>query len=335
MPFPQAPFLTRRLAAAAALGVAMAVGVAPARQAPAQQRLPDGPVTIVVPYTPGTGPDILARLVSPVLQQRLGQPVVVENRAGASGSVAEGVVSQAPPDGYTVLADTAAISVNHLLIPGLPFDPGKTLAPVSLAALSPLMLVVRADHPARDLSALIARMKAAPGRVSFGHSGIGTLTHFAPVELLSRAGVSANHVAYRGGGPSAAGLLAGDVEFVFSTLPQATPLTREGQLRGLAVSLGERLPSLRDVPTVAEQGFPGFDLTDWMGFFVPAATPQAIVARLGEAVAGAMRDEEVMRRLGQIGMLPRGTTPAEFAAFFADQRAKFGGLIREHNIKAE
>ena len=296
---------------------------------------PNRPIRVVVAWPPGGGADIPARLAAGPMGQTLGQTVVVENRAGASGSVAEGVVSQAPPDGYTVLADTAGISVNHLLIPGLPFDPGKTLVPVSLTALSPLMLVVRADHPARDLPALIGRMKAAPGRISFGHSGVGTLTHFAPVELLSRAGVTANHVAYRGGGPSVAGLLAGDVEFVFSTLPQATPLVREGQLRGLAVSLDRRLASLPEVPTVAEQGFPGFDMTDWMGFFVPAGTPPAVVSRLGDAAGAAMRDPEVVRRLGQIGMLPRGSTPAEFAAFFADQRARLGALVREQGIKAE
>jgi tripartite-type tricarboxylate transporter receptor subunit TctC len=296
---------------------------------------PNRPVRVVVAWPPGGGADIPARLAAGPMQQVLGQPVVIENRAGASGSVAEGLVAQAPPDGYTVLADTAAISINHLLVPGLPFDAATALVPVSLVALSPLMLVVRADHPARDLAGLLARLRAAPGRISFGHSGTGTLTQLVPVLLLSRAGVSANHVAYRGGGPSVAGLLAGDVEFVFSTLPQATPLVREGQLRGLAVSLGERLANLPEVPTVAEQGFPGFDLYDWLGFFVPAGTPPAIVARLGEAAGAAMRDGEVIRRIGTIGMLPRGSTPAEFAAFFADQRARLGALIREHNIKVE
>jgi tripartite-type tricarboxylate transporter receptor subunit TctC len=217
----------------------------------------------------------------------------------------------------------------------LPYDAATALAPVSLVALSPLMLVVRADHPARDLPGLLARLRAAPGRVSFGHSGVGTLTHLAPVLLLSRAGTAANHVAYRGGGPSVAGLMAGDVEFVFSTLPQATPLVREGQLRGLAVSLGQRLANLPEVPTVAEQGFPGFNLSDWLGFFVPAGTPPAVVARLGEAAGTAMRDPEVVRRIGQIGMLPRGSTPAEFVAFFADQRARLGALIREQGIRAE
>lgn len=330
------PAATRRGAmAAVAAAAAAALPKGAARGQAGGGAWPNRPIRLVVAWPPGGGADIPSRLAAAPMQQMLGQTVVIENRAGASGSVAAGTVAQAAPDGYTVLADTAAISVNHLLIAGLPYDAGKALAPVSLVALSPLMLVVRADHPARALPDLIARMRAAPGRVSFGHSGVGTLTHLAPVLLLSRAGVSANHVAYRGGGPSVAGLLAGDAEFVFSTLPQATPLVREGQLRGLAVSLGQRLPNLPDVPTVAEQGFPGFDLSDWLGFFVPAGTPPAIVARLGEAAGAAMRDGEVARRLGQIGMLPRGSSPAEFAAFFADQRARLGALIREQGIKAE
>ena len=329
---------TRRgiMATAAALTpVAGARAQAPAPGGAATGSWPNRPVRMVVAWPPGGGADIPARLAAPSMQGTLGQPLVIENRAGASGSVAADLVTQAAPDGYTVLADTAAISVNHLLIAGLPYDAATALAPVSLVALSPLVLVVRADHPARDLSALIARMRAAPGRISFGHSGVGTVTHLAPILMLSRAGVAANHVAYRGGGPSIAGLLAGDAEFVFSTLPQATPLVRDGQLRALAVSLGERLAALPDVPTVAEQGFPGFDLSDWLGFYVPAGTPAAIVARLGEATGIAMRDPDVVRRIGQIGMLPRGTTPAEHRAFFADQRAKLGALIREQGIKAE
>lgn len=296
---------------------------------------PNRPVRVVVAWPPGGGADIPARLAAVPMQQSLGQTVVVENRAGASGSVAEGLVAQAAPDGYTVLADTAAISVNHLLVPGLPFDAATAFVPVSLVALSPMLLVVRADHPARDLAALIARVRAAPGRIPWGHSGTGTLTQLAPVQLLASAGVTANHVAYRGGAASVAALLAGDAEFVFSTLPAAAPLVREGRLRALATSLGERLPSQPDVPTVAEQGFPGFDLTDWMGFFVPAGTPPAIVARLGEGAGAAMRDPGVISRLGTIGMLPRGSTPAEFAAFFADQRARLGALVREHGIRAE
>jgi tripartite-type tricarboxylate transporter receptor subunit TctC len=245
------------------------------------------------------------------------------------------VVAQAAPDGYTVLADTAAISINHLLIPGLPYDAATALIPVSLIAISPLLLVVRANHPSRTLDELIQRMRAAPGRVPWGHSGTGTVTHLAPVQLLALAGVEGNGAAYRGGAASIAGLLAGDVEFVFSTLPQSAPQVQEGRLRALGVGLTQRLANLPEVPTVAEQGFPGFEMPDWLGLFVPAGTPVPIVARLAEAAQAGMRDAEVVRRMGMIGMLPRGGTPLEFATFFAEQRAKLGAVVREQGIKAE
>jgi tripartite-type tricarboxylate transporter receptor subunit TctC len=334
------PGTTRRAmlatATAAAAAAAAAFPGATARaQGAAPAPWPNRPVRVVVAWPPGGGADTPIRLASPVMQQGIGQPIVIENRAGASGSVGAGVVAQAAPDGYTVLADTAAISINHLLIPGLPYDAATALTPVSLIAISPLLLVVRADHPSRTLAELIARMRAAPGRIAWGHSGTGTVTHLAPTQLLALAKVSGNGAAYRGGAASIAGLLAGDVEFVFSTLPQSAPQVVEGRLRALAVSIPDRLANLPEVPTVAEQGFPGYDMPDWLGMFVPAGTPAPIVARLAEAAGTAMRDPDVVRRMGQIGMLPRGGTPAEFAAFFAEQRAKLGAVIRENNIRAE
>jgi tripartite-type tricarboxylate transporter receptor subunit TctC len=316
---------TALLAALAAPGLARA-------QAPAW---PARPVRIVVAWPPGGGADTPIRLAQPAMQGVIGQAIVIENRAGASGSVGAGVVTQAAPDGYTALADTAALSINHLLIPGLPYDAATALTPVSLIALSPLLLVVRADHPSKSLGELVARMKAAPGRIAYGHSGTGTATQLAPADMLRRAQVEANGVAYRGGAASIAGLLAGDVEFVFSTLPQSAPQVVEGRLRGLAVSIGQRLANLPAIPTVAEQGFPGFDLADWLGLYVPAGTPAPIVAKLAEAAGVAMRDAEVVRRMGLIGMLPRGSTPAEFAAFFAQQRQMLGDIIRENGIRAE
>lgn len=296
---------------------------------------PSRAVRVVVAWPPGGGADIPMRLAAPAMQQLLGQPLVLENRAGASGSVGAGIVVQAAPDGYTVLADTAGLSVNHLLIPGLPYDAATALVPVSQMVVSPLLLVVRADYPAHSLEALLARLRAAPGAVPYGHSGAGTVTQLAPVALLRRAGVTANDVAYRGGAASIAGLLGGDVAFVFSTLPQAVPLVQEGKLRGLAVSLGQRIASLPGVPTVAEQGFPGFDLADWLGLYVPAGTPGAIVARLAEAAAAGMRDANAVARLGQLGMIPVASSPAAFAAFFQAQRSLLGGIIREAGIKAE
>jgi tripartite-type tricarboxylate transporter receptor subunit TctC len=296
---------------------------------------PQRPVRVVVSWPPGGGADIPMRLAAPAMSRVLGQPVVLENRAGASGSVGAGVVAQAAPDGYTTLADTAAGAWNHLLIPGLPYDFATALAPVSQMVKSPLVCVVRADHPAADLPALIERMRAAPGQIPYASSGTGTATHLAPALLLRRAGVTANHVSYRGGAAAIAGILAGDAEFDFSTLPQATPLVKEGRLRALAVSTLERIGSLPEVPTVAEQGFAGFDIYDWLGFYVPTGTPAPIIARLQEAAAAGMRDPNAVARLAEIGMLPVGNSTAEFRAFWTEQREKMGALIKAEGIRGE
>lgn len=301
----------------------------------AQGDWPNRPIRVVISWPPGGGADIPMRLAAPAMQQMLGQPLVLENRAGASGSVGAGVVAQAAPDGYTALADTAGGAVNHLLIPGLPYDFAKALTPVSQMVVSPLLCVVRADHPAQTLQQLLERLRRAPGQIPFASSGVGTATHLAPALLLRRAGVTANHVPYRGGAASIAGILAGDAEFVFSTLPSATPLVLEGRLRGLAVSIAHRLPNLPDIPTVQEQGFPDFDVADWLGFYVPAGTPAPIVARLGEAAQAGMRDPNAVKRLGELGMIPVGSSPAEFNAFWHDQRARMGAIVQAEGIKVE
>ena len=296
---------------------------------------PSRPVRVVISWPPGGGADIPMRLAAPAMQQVLGQPVVLENRAGASGSVGAGVVAQAAPDGYTTLADTAAGAVNNLLIPGLPYDFAAALLPVSQMVKSPLICVVRPDHPAKDLQGLLARMRAAPGQIPYASSGTGTATQLAPAMLLRQAGVTANHVSYRGGAASVAGILAGDAEFVFSTLPQAAPLVLDGRLRGIAVSTRERLENLPAVPTVAEQGFPGFDVYDWLGFYAPRGTPEIAVNRLAEAAIAGMRDPVAVKRLGEIGMIPVGSRPDEFGAFFADQRQRMGDLIKAEGIRVE
>ncbi|MCB4823498.1 Bug family tripartite tricarboxylate transporter substrate binding protein [Roseicella aerolata] len=323
--------MTLRIGRRPLLGGALALPAV----AHAQGSWPNRPVRVVISWPPGGGADIPMRLAAPAMQQVLGQPLVLENRAGASGSVGAGVVAQAAPDGYTTLADTAGGSVNHLLIPGLPYDFARALSPVSQMVRSPLLCVVRADHPAKDLAGLLARLQAAPGRIPFASSGVGTMTHLAPALLLRRARLSANHVSYRGGAASIAGILAGDAEFVFSTLPSATPLVLEGRLRGLAVSIAERLPNLPDIPTVQEQGFPDFDIADWLGFYTPTGTPEPVIARLAEAAHAGMRDPNAVKRLGELGMIPVGSSPAEFHAFWHDQRARLGAIIQAEGIRVE
>ncbi|MFC7544143.1 Bug family tripartite tricarboxylate transporter substrate binding protein [Siccirubricoccus deserti] len=302
---------------------------------PTRRPWPTRPVRIVISWPPGGGADIPMRLAAPAMQQVLGQPVILENRAGASGSVGAGVVAQAAPDGYTTLADTAGGAINHLLIPGLPYDFSRALMPISQMVRSPLLCVVRADHPSKDLAALLERIRAAPGQIPFASSGVGTATFLAPALMLRRAGVSANHVSYRGGAASIAGILAGDAEFVFSTLPQAAPLVQEGRLRGLAVSIAHRLPNLPEVPTVQEQGFPDFDMADWLGFYAPTGTPAPVIAKLAEAAQAGMRDPNAVKRLGEIGMIPVGSSPAEFQAFWTDQRNRMGAIIQAEGIKVE
>ncbi|SDB65658.1 Bug family tripartite tricarboxylate transporter substrate binding protein [Belnapia rosea] len=319
--------IPRRPLLAAALALPHLAGAADA--------WPSRPVRIVISWPPGGGADIPMRLAAPAMQGVLGQPLVLENRAGASGSVGAGVVAQAAADGYTALADTAAGAVNNLLIPGLPYDFAAALTPVSQMVKSPLLCVVRTDHPAKDLQGLLARLRSAPGQIPYASSGVGTMTHMAPVMLLRQAGVVANHVSYRGGAASVAGILAGDAEFVFSTLPQAAPLVLEGRLRGLAVSTIDRLPNLPAVPTVAEQGFAGFDIYDWLGFYVPRGTPQLMIDRLAAAAAAGMRDPQAVKRLGEIGMVPVGSDPGEFQAFFTEQRNRMSELIRAENVRVE
>jgi tripartite-type tricarboxylate transporter receptor subunit TctC len=318
--------LTRRAALAG-----LAIPAAAQAQAPAW---PTRPVRILVAWTPGGGVDVPIRLLLPKMQEALGQPVVVENRGGASGSIGAGFVAQQPADGYTVLADAAAHVSNNSLM-RLPFDYARAFAPVTQVSVLPHLLVVRPDFPARTLAELIAMAKREPGRLTYASSGIAAGPHLASALLARQAGIEVVHVPYRGSAAAMADVLAGQVSFNFSTIPQASPLVREGRLRALAVSTKERLAALPDVPTVAEQGFPGFELNEWVALWVPSGTPPAIIARLHEAATAALAEEPVQRRYAEIGILPVGSTPEQLAAFAAEQRARLTELIRVENIRLE
>jgi tripartite-type tricarboxylate transporter receptor subunit TctC len=232
------------------------------------------------------------------MQQVLGQPIVIENRGGASGAIGAGVVAQAPADGYTLLADTSGIVTNSLTVPGLGYDSEKAFTPVCKVVDSPLLLVVRPDDPARTLADLLQRMRTEGGRMPYASSGTGAGTNISAVLLMQRAGVSATHVAYRGGAQSILGVLGGDAVFTFSTLPQAVPLVQEGRLRALAVATPQRLANLPEVPTVAEQGWPGFAWSEFLGFHLPSGSPAEAVSRIADATAGALKRPEVLARLG-------------------------------------
>ena len=312
-------------------GLAASLLAAPAlaQWAPARQ------VRLIVPFSPGGGADTTARLFAPTFTAVLGQPAVVENRAGAGGTIGAAEVARAAPDGTTLLVDAANQAVNQFLFRNLPFDYVAGFTPVSRVTLYPLILVVRPDSPFRSLEALLAQARARPGRVTYSSSGNGISNHIATALLASRAGVEFSHIPYRGGGPALQALLAGDVDFGFATVASAATLAQEGRLRTLALSTAARIPSLPEVPTVAESGFPGYDQAEWNGLYGPAGLAPEIAARLHEASRAALADPGVAQRLATLGAIGLGTGPAEFAEYLARERAAMAVLVRQAGITAD
>ena len=312
----------------------LALGLAaPAAAQPAPW--PARPIRVVVAWPAGGGVDTPTRLVAGPMGRFLGQTLVLENRGGATGTIGEMEAARAAPDGYTMLADGLGIATNALTMRGLPFDPLEAFDPVAGVTRAPLLLVVRADHPARDLAGLLDMARARPGALSYFSSGQAGGPHQAGIVLLTRAGATATHVSYRGGSQSIAGVMSGDTDFGFSTLPQAVPLVQSGALRALGVSATARLPLLPAVPTVAEQGFAGFQRYEDLNFWVPRGTPAAHIARLHAATAAALAEPDVRARLAELGMEPVGSTPAQLAAEIAAYRASAAELIKAAGIKAE
>ena len=312
-------------------GLAASLLAAPAlaQWAPARQ------VRLIVPFSPGGGADTTARLFAPTFTAVLGQPAVVENRAGAGGTIGAAEVARAAPDGTTLLVDAANQAVNQFLFRNLPFDYVAGFTPVSRVTLYPLILVVRPDSPFRSLEALLAQARARPGRVTYSSSGNGISNHIATALLASRAGVEFSHIPYRGGGPALQAVLAGDVDFGFATVASAAALAQEGRLRTLALSTAARIPSLPEVPTVAELGFPGYDQAEWNGLYGPAGLAPEIAARLHEACRAALADPGVAQRLATLGAIGLGTGPAEFAEYLARERAAMAVLVRQAGITAD
>lgn len=301
----------------------------------AQPAFPSRPIRIIASYPPGGGVDVPTRLMAAPMQALLGQPVVVENRGGAAGVIGAAAVAGAAPDGYTLLTDASGPAVNPLLLTNLSFDYDRDLAPIGLIAIFPMLLVVLPDSRHRDLAGLVAAARAEPGRVNYASSGVGNGTHLAGALFARRAGVTLTHVPYRGSSLVMQDVLAGHVECTFSTMPQAAPLVREGRLRALAITTPERVPGFEAIPTVAEQGFPGFEAAEWVAMWAPAATPPAAIERLSAALRAAVADPAVSERLRQIGMVPVGGDPAGLAAFAARQRVTLGELIRAEGIRLE
>ncbi|MDO9710000.1 Bug family tripartite tricarboxylate transporter substrate binding protein [Paracraurococcus lichenis] len=300
----------------------------------AQGDWPNRPIRLVVPFAAGGAADSAARAITPVMTQRLGQSIVVENRTGAGGSVGGGAVAASAPDGYTLLWDASSHLVNPALMKGLPFD-YASFVPVSLVVTFPGVLAVKQDFPAKTLAEFIALAKAKPGSISVGTQGNATAGHVGLLQFCKRAGIEVIHAPYRGGADAARDLAAGAIDAVFITTVSAGPIVDSGRARFLAVATLQRVPSRPDVPTLAESGFPGFDSNEWAALFGPHGMPAPIVAKLHEALTAALADDGVKQRLAQIGAVPVGSAPADFARFVKDGREQMAVLVREAGIRLD
>ena len=291
------------------------------------------PVRVIVAFAPGGQSDTVMRLLQPKMAEALGQPVVVENRAGAGGSLGAAELARSAADGLTVMVDALAHTVNPALIRNLPFDYATAFTPITQLAVLPQILIVPNALPVRDLAGFIAYFQARPG-AAYGSSGNATAAHMASALLLGRAGLRMEHVPYRGGTAALPDVIAGNVNFIFGTVSSSLQLVREGRVRALGVSTARRIPSLPDVPTIAEQGFAGFELNEWNGFWAPAGLPAAVAARLHEAALHALADASLLSRFEALGAIAVGNPAAEFAAWVAAQRALMAQLVREARIEA-
>jgi tripartite-type tricarboxylate transporter receptor subunit TctC len=321
--------LTRRMSLAATAGLALSP-----LAAQAQAAWPQRSIRLVVPFAAGGAADSAARVLTPRMGERLGQGFVVENRTGASGSLGGNEVARAT-DGHSFLWDASSHIVNPSLLRGLPFDYATAFTPVSLVVTFPSAVAVKNDFPARTLAEFVAAAKARPGAITVGTQGNATAGHLGLVAFARAAGIEVIHVPYRGGAAAAQDLASGSIDAVFTTLVSAGPVVDGGRARFLGVGTLVRVESRPDVPTIAEQGFAGFESNEWAGLFGPAATPAPVVNALYEALAAAIADPQLRARLVQIGCVPVASRPADFARFVAEGRAAMATLVREANIRAE
>ncbi|MEJ8810581.1 tripartite tricarboxylate transporter substrate binding protein [Variovorax ureilyticus] len=295
---------------------------------------PDRTITVVVPYAPGGAADAVARVVSARLGAKLGATVIVDNRAGASGTIGAAYVAKAAPDGYTVLYDATPYSINPHLFPKMPFAAGA-LQPLSLVLLAPNALIVKADSPFKTVNDLVAKAKAQPGKVNFASGGSGTVQRLASELFRQKLGLDMVHVPYKSGGPAITDVMGGQVDFMFATVAASYPLISSGKLRALAVSSPKRSPRLPDVPTVAETVIPGYEAFEWNGMLLPARTPKEITEKLQRALVEVLKEDEVQKRLSDLGAQPVGSTPEEFATFLRREDAKWGEVVRKGDIKLD
>jgi tripartite-type tricarboxylate transporter receptor subunit TctC len=305
-------------------------------KARAQTNYPDRAITLIVPYAAGGGNDVVARAVAEPMSKSLGQTLVIENRGGGGGSIGTRMVAKAAPDGYTLgLGGTGTLAIDPTLYPNVGYDPRKDFAPVGLIATTPLIVLVNQSVPAHNVQELIALAKAQPGKLNYASAGIGTGIHLGTVLFAETAGITLTHIPYKGSGPALTDLLGGHVQIFFSSLPPAIGLVKDGRLRALGVTSLKRSASVPDVPTVAEQGLPGFEAVLHYGIVAPAGTPQPIIDKLSASLRAALRDSKVHDHLATEGAEPLPTSPAEYAADIDREETKWSALVKKSGASAK
>ncbi len=324
-----------RHAAALACVAAAVAALLPAGPAQAQA-YPTRAVKMVVPFPPGGSLDIAGRLIAQKLTDAWGQPVVVENKPGAGGNIGADFVAKSPPDGYTILMGALSThAVNPSLYKSMPYDAAKDFAPITLIAITPNVLVVNAASPVTSAKEFIAYAKANPGKLSFGSGSNGSAGHLAGELFKVETGTDAVHVPFKGGAPATQALLAGDTQFMFDNLANAMAQVKAGKLRALAVTTASRSPLAPDLPTMAEAGLPGFDISTWYGFFAPAGTPPAVVAKWSADVAKVLNAPDVRAKFVADGAEPTPNSPEQFAQFIAREQAKYARIVKASGAKVD
>ena len=319
--------ITRRAAIAGALLPFVAHAQAP--------EWPSRPVRFIVPYPPGGPTDIMGRIIAQAVQGPLGQPFVVENRAGANGLIGSEHAARAAPDGSTFLVNASAHVIVPHLTPNMPIDVLADFAPVTNIAAVPLWLVVNPALPVRSVAEFIAYARANPGRIAYASSSQGGAPHLAGELFKLMTGTDLVHVPYRGSGPAGQDLIAGTVQAMFDSVPASAGAVRDGRLRALAVTTRNRIAPFPDLPTIAEAGVPGYEISTWYGIWAPARTPPAIIARVQQAVATAARNPETRARFDALGAEPVADSPEDYARFVRAEYDRWGKLVRDARIKLD
>ncbi len=329
------PKTTRRSALAVLAAAAAAAACALASSAQAQTSYPDKPIHITVTFTPGGAPDILARLLAEKLNAAWGQPVIVDNRPGAGGNTGSDYVAKAAPDGTNIVVGTVGThSINGALYAKMPYDMVKDFAPITLLATTPNMLVVHNGVKAQNLKEFIALGKKE-GKMSFASSGSGTSIHVSGELFKTMTGIDMEHIPYKGRATAIPDVLGGRVTMMFDNMPSSLPLVRDGKLRALGVTSAKRSAAAPDIPTIAEQGLPGFDAVSWFALFAPAGTPKPIVDKLQREVSRILKLPDVAKRLAELGLDVDGGTPEELAAYQLREISKWAKVVKDSGAKAE